>query len=371
MSLISFLKYNEFPYMIMSPDEGDAGAGGGDAGGDPAGGADNGGEGQGAGEGEGDAGAGGDAGDKDPAGGDKGTEGDPKAVDKNNPQDKQGDPKAVDKKDGGKGKDAGKPTLWDEKWREAYAGEDSAKLNMLKRFSSPKDVIDALISAQQKIRSGEAKQPLAKDATPEQIAAFRKENGIPENPEGYLEKLPDGVTLGDEDKEGAAAFLKEAHESNLPPAVVSMALKAYVERQQAFTEQRQQADIAQREECINLLRDAYGPEYQANINIMNNFVKSTFPEDRQDAILSARLGDGTAMFNDPAVLQAFVKIARDVNPVGIPMPGQGFDRVESVNARIKEIETMMSKDPNSYYKNEAIQKEARDLYAARERFGSK
>lgn len=365
---MNFLKFGHLPFLMYPDDGGQGSGGGGDGGGSGQGdqgqggqGSGDGGQGQGSGQGQGQGNDGGQG-----SGGGDGGQGQGQGQGSGQGDQGQGQGKGADDK--GQGKDD--KGMWGANWRESYAGEDPAKLNLLKRFASPKDALDALFAAQQKIRSGEIKQPLPKDAKPEQVAAWRKENGIPEKAEGYLEGLPEGLVLGDEDKKGAEAFLKSAHDMNLPPDVVNMALKAYVDRQEAFTLQQQEKDNGQRETCINDLRNEYGPEYSTNVNAMHNFVKAAFPEDIQENLLGARLGDGTALFNSPDFIKAFVKIARDMNPTGIPTPGTGFDKLDSVETRIGELEKKMRENRSEWFKDTKSQEELRRLYDARERFKS-
>ena len=70
-------------------------------------------------------------------------------------------------------------------WRTRLAGGDEKELKRLSRFASEADVYKAYRELEKKKSSGELKQALSKDATPEQIAEWRKENGIPETPDKY------------------------------------------------------------------------------------------------------------------------------------------------------------------------------------------
>src|SRR5687767_4172297 len=74
---------------------------------------------------------------------------------------------------------------WPENWRNLYAGEDGKKLARLERFTDPVKAFDALIEAQNKIRSGELAKPLPPNANEQERAEWRQANGIPEKPEGY------------------------------------------------------------------------------------------------------------------------------------------------------------------------------------------
>ena len=82
------------------------------------------------------------------------------------------------------------------------------KLKKLGRYASPQAALDALFNAQARISSGELKAPLKEDATPEEKAAWRAENNIPETPDKYELKLSDGLIVGDADKPLVDDFLK-------------------------------------------------------------------------------------------------------------------------------------------------------------------
>jgi hypothetical protein len=70
-------------------------------------------------------------------------------------------------------------------------------------------VADAHLSLQQQLSSGEYVKRLPKDAKPEQVAEWRKNNGIPESPEKYDFNLPDGLVMGEADLNVARKFLKK------------------------------------------------------------------------------------------------------------------------------------------------------------------
>lgn len=370
MKIFDFLRYQ---IMLMKPDEGDAGGAsggdGGDSGAGDAGGDDGAGDAGADKGGAGDAGAGGDKSGQDGAGDKAGADktgaagaGDDKAGDKSK-DGKDGKPadKKADAKDDTKGK-------WSPTWREDWAAGDPKKLAELKRYNSPKEVSDALVAAKEKIRTMTGSEPLPKNATPEQIKEYREKNGIPETPEKYLEALPDGLVLGEEDKKGAEPYLKEMHDMNVPPAIVAKGLAAYQARQAAQTQLIEQQDVEQRESAINELREEWGPDYQANINAMHNMLKSQFPAEIQEELLNARLGNGRALLNDSQIIRALSKIGREIDPTGTPTPGTGFDKIETIESQIKDYEGRMSKDRTAWFKDTKSQEHLRQLYDARERY---
>ena len=113
-----------------------------------------------------------------PAGGDQGRQGS---------GDEGGDQGSRSLAQGG-GEERPDPTptaKWPDDWREQLAAGDEGLLKQLKRYASPANYAKAGFEAQQRLRAGQAKEPLPENPTPEQITAWRKDNGIPEAPDGY------------------------------------------------------------------------------------------------------------------------------------------------------------------------------------------
>lgn len=264
----------------------------------------------------------------------------------------------------------GAGAAWDASWRESYAGTDEKKLNQLKRYDSPRAVLDALFNAQQKISSGELKAPLPKDPTPEQLAAYRKDNGIPEKADAYFANLPDGVKLTDSDKEMLKPYADLMHKHNLSPQAASEFLGIRAKMLDDLIANQAQNDQTLRAQVEESLRAEWGSEYRANINNIRTMLQGA-PEDVREAILSARTSDGRALFNHPATTQYFAQLARQLNPFGTIVGADGGALTgKGADARIAEINGMMGKSDSAYWKgpqSAAIQKEYRDLLTARER----
>lgn len=249
--------------------------------------------------------------------------------------------------------------------RTEIAGGDDKILKRLERYSSPKDVAEALIAAQNKIASGTGKTALPADATPEQLKDWRMENGIPETPDGYQVKLPDGLIVGAADKPMVDGFLKTAHDSNMAPAQVDQALGWYFKQQEQAMEALQAKDAAGREQGIEALRTEWGSEYKLNLGIVDGLL-NTAPKGVKDALLGGRLADGTPLGNNPDVLRWLATMGREINPVATVTGQTGIAAGQAIAGRKAEIETMMrDRSSTSPYwhgtQSEAIQKEYRDL----------
>lgn len=257
------------------------------------------------------------------------------------------------------------PEGWGADWRQKYAGEDEKLLKRLERYASPKAVVDALLEAQTKISKGEFAKPLPADATPEQVAAWREANGIPAKADGYFDKLPDGLVLGDEDKKIFGEFAERMHAQNVPPAVMHEVVKWYNEFSEAQMAARADLEVQTRDATAEALREEWGADYKTNLNLAMNLVSSA-PSGVKDRLLSARLGDGTPLLNDPAMMNWLVAQARELNPVVTLVPNSQ-NPSQGIEAEIQQIETTMRTNRAAYNRDVQMQTRYRQLLEARQK----
>lgn len=260
-----------------------------------------------------------------------------------------------------------KAGTWPDDWREQYAKDDEKTLKRLQRYASPQAALDAMIAAQDKIRSGVLKSALPENATPEQLKMWREENGIPESPEQYDTGLPDGQTINEHDKALVDGFLKASHDSNMSPAQVKQSLAWY------FTEQQRQIDaVAERDaqakrSAEDELRGEWGGEYRQNINLINGLL-DTAPVGVRENFMGARLADGSILENNPQVLRYLTGLAREINPVATVVPGAGVNTASAIDNEIAALEGRMKNDRPAYFKDNKAQARYRELITARDRF---
>lgn len=276
-----------------------------------------------------------------------GAEGNNPAPELNTPDPSGGADPAVDPTEGTQ--DPEPKGDWPENWRELYANGDEKVLKQLGRYASPKAALDALFAAQQKIRSGELKTVLKPDASPEEIAAWRADNGIPESPDKYELNLPGGLIVGEADKPIVDNFLKQAHEANMHPDQVNKVLGWYMEQQEQAQAQLAERDEQTRRECEDDLRKEFGPEYRRNLAVANELLSGA-PEGVKDALLSARAADGTPLGNDPNLIRWLVGLAREINPIGTVVPGSGGNAIQAVQNELAHLRSMMADHNSEYWK---------------------
>jgi len=261
------------------------------------------------------------------------------------------------------------PGGWPEDWRDRYAKGDEKLLKQLGRYASPEAALDALFAAQKRISQGDlgVKKP-GKDAKPEELAAYREAMGVPEAPDAYFEKLPNGLVIGDDDKPLFDKFAAMMHEENVPASAMHKVVDWYYKEVIEEGEQaRYNADREARQRTEDELRQEYGPEYRAHINGIQNLLNS-LPDGAGEILASAQTADGISLFNNPAVVRAMVHLVNEINPTAAVIPGG--TNMQGIEDRLNQLAEMQRTDPKKYFSDE-IQAEELRLMQAKEKLQSR
>ena len=254
-------------------------------------------------------------------------------------------------------------------WRDPYAMDADGKVDdkfkaTLQRFSTPADAGMAFREAQQTISAGKQHQPLAADANEDDVKAYREANGIPLESKGYMENLPDGLILGDDDKEIFASFADKLHEKNARPEIAHAALERYNGFAEEAQDARGQLDSDQSAEATSELRTAWGGDYRANINMVEAFLETTFGSEAKTQLLDGRFKDGRAFMNDPAIMQGIAEVQRRLDPLTRHDPSI-TDPLQTVEDEISELEKFQKDHRTEYFADEKKQARLNQLYQMR------
>lgn len=249
-------------------------------------------------------------------------------------------------------------------WRGVIAGDDLKFKSTLERYADPQAFGNAHREAVQKIRSGQLLPTIPENATDEQIKEFRTQNNIPLEVDGYLDNLPDGMVVGEEDKDLLMDFLGVAQEANVPadfgPKVVEWVNNFNENQQKAIVE----LDTQQQREATQALNEAWGKDFTQNMNLIESTLSTYFGERAAEQMMNGRYGDGTGFYNDPDVMRGFANMARALNDVA-PLVAQDPQAMHSLDAQIEELENYMKNERSKYMKDEKAQTELRELYEKR------
>jgi len=223
--------------------------------------------------------------------------------------------------EGGRQPNAEKST-WPEDWRTQIAGTDEGLNKRLSRYSSPKDVANALLSVQNRISSGELRSTLPKNATEDQVKAWRAENGIPEAPDKYDLKLADGLVVGADDKPLIDKLMVSMHKVNAPAGIASEVVNFYYQTKQEEEAARQTKDAEAARAASDALHAEWGAEFRPNMNMIDGLL-DTAPAGVKDLLKFGRLSDGTPIMAHPDAIRWLNNMAREINPVTTVVPNAG------------------------------------------------
>ena len=224
---------------------------------------------------------------------------------------------------------------WPTDWRETVSKGDAKKLAQLQRYASPEAGIQALFAAQERIRSGELKPVLGKNATAEELAEWRTAHGIPEAPDKY--DLKD-VKIDDSDKPMLAEILKAAHGTNQTPEQVAATVKTWNQIKQAAFENQAIQDKESATKAEDTLRSEWGPEFRRNMNLISGLLDMSGSQTVKETFLASRMPDGTAIGNSPEMLKLLVGLALINNPTGVVVPGGGASTGEGIRETLTKLQ---------------------------------
>jgi hypothetical protein len=256
-------------------------------------------------------------------------------------------------------------------WRLRIAGDDRDFARQLERYATEADFGRAHVSLRSKLSSGEYRHAPGKDATPEDLAAWRADMGLPSSADDYMADLalPDGTVLGEADRAIMLKFAGAAFDGNIDkPAFARMASR-YYELQDEARAAREASDAEFQEQAEEVLREAWkGPEFKRNKNAIENML-TKWPEGLAENFLAGRMADGSRIGDNPVLAQVLAKIAGAIEPGRTLVPDGFSPASQGLAQRIASIEALMGDRHSEYWKGPkagAMQEEYRSLVATRD-----
>jgi len=252
-------------------------------------------------------------------------------------------------------------------WRDGIAGDDTKFRSTLDRFADAPAFGTAFRDGQQKIRSCQLRPELADDADEGQIKQFRETNGIPLEAAGYLEDLPDGLIVGEDDKELMTGFMDVLHGVNAPPKIAQAAIKWYNDFEESQQDAIATLDNEQLVEVTDALRDpeeGWGKDYRTNMNLVKSLLSGYMGKEASEQLTNGRYQDGRGFFNDVNVMKGLATLARKVNDVS-PLIADDPKKMAGLHDRIAELEKYQKENRTKYFADEKAQAELLGLYEVR------
>ncbi len=253
---------------------------------------------------------------------------------------------------------------WPGDWRDKVAAGDQKEQERLARFASPADLYKQNRELEKKLSSGGLKPVLAKDATPEDVAAYRKAHGIPEAADKY--DLSD-VKVPEHDKEFMDGILKAAHDAHQTPAQIKPVIKAFFDLAAKSKEKMAELDSQVGKAAEDELRNEWGQDYRRHTNLINGLMDLTGDPKLNEALMNGRLADGTLVKHSVPMQKFLLQLALINNPAGVVVPSHNGNPMQGLDDEIGKIEKTMRTDRKTYDRDTKMQERLRELYGAREK----
>lgn len=246
-------------------------------------------------------------------------------------------------------------------WREIMANGDDKKLAYLKRFKSHDTFLNAQLAQNQRARESTKAPTLPDNATPEQVAAYRKATGIPENAADYGLAFPEGFEAQDADNDLMGEFGTFMHENNVPPGAAQRALEWYSDYIDQDRQTKNARAVQQHQEASDQLALDWGKDFDGNTNAVKKYLNDMLGEDQANAFRALQLPDGSLLGNNIDMMKLLVTPAVDNAGPNFIYSSDTAETAKTLQERKDELQGMRLTDPTKW-KSDDVQKELHELY---------
>jgi hypothetical protein len=165
-------------------------------------------------------------------------------------------------------------------------------------------------------------RPIGPDSKPEEVSAYRKALGVPDKPEGYTFKLPEGTPEDVLSPEELKTVLALAHKYNASPALVQELINyeanTVLEARKSI-QAEQETEIKTTQEWMV---KEWGDKVEQNLAYADKFT-DTFGGEALRKCLNMTKVEGKTIGNMPELISAFSKAGKLLSESGVSMEGTG------------------------------------------------
>lgn len=203
-------------------------------------------------------------------------------------------------------------------WRAMLAGEDTKFVETLARYQTPQDFAKAFQEQRSALSKRAEPARLAENATPEQVAEWRRNIGLPEVKgdkaeefmAAYKIEFPKGYEASEVEKGLISDFAKQAYEKGWNTGEVKGAVDFFLQQQAAMTQAINRAAVDNQRKWQMELREELGPrEYEAQQAAAEAWLQEKFDGDTLQNFLHAQLPGGGYLGDHPAFFKLVSQLA--------------------------------------------------------------
>jgi hypothetical protein len=202
---------------------------------------------------------------------------------------------------------APEPAFW-----EGFTDKSLAQSNSVTRWKSVEEMAKGYVNLEQRFGvPPERRIDLPEDMTkPEAMREVFTKLGLPEKPEGYGFKLPEGAS--EQDNAMLGKYVEAAHKAGVPTSQAKQMLDWWVEQNAAAQTAAAEALTARKTEGETQLKTAFGGAYEARMREAKNLLGRYDPEGK-----TGLTADNLTTF--PAWTQMLIRMSdRMQEPGGLP-----------------------------------------------------
>jgi len=219
----------------------------------------------------------------------------------------------------------------------------------IKLFKDPGALAKSYLSAQKMIGGPKIPVPDPKTATEDEWKAVYSKLGLPESPDKYEVKLPEGVQADENFMKG---FKELAHKSGILPRQAQPLVEWFTQEASRVMAAEAQAKAAQAKQGIEGLKTEWGAAYDTKIKQANAALSETLGDlapDFKKFLNESGLGD------HPTLIKAFAKMGENLKEDDLKGDGDGRLGAMTPAEAQSKINEIMSNPKHPY----------NDKYAAR------
>lgn len=242
------------------------------------------------------------------------------------------------------------------KWTDGLS--DADRKDYAKRFKGTDDLLDAAMTMRKDL-STRIKVP-GKDASPEDVAAYRKALGADPDPANYKAPMPEGYQLGEVETALLGAMQKSAADQGLPTATFAEFTKTYFEMDKAVREKAAQEVADFQRDSTAALKKEFGADFDKLVRGAELFVNQRLNVPEFTELLNDPVqwkGVTIELRSHPAVVKMLAQIGQRTAEDGVI----GYSTPEEKSSVQRQISDLEAKYPLGQ-RNKAQDAEIRGLY---------
>lgn len=255
--------------------------------------------------------------------------------------------------------DAGGQDQQQADWRASIEDADLRKL--AERYESPTAITKAVSDMRGELST--RIKPLGDDPSDEDLAAYRKQTGVPDTPEDYVFAMPEGQEATETDKAFQGEMAKALHSANVSAAQAEILTAAFNTYSVQMAEAQETAAIDAAAKAKETLDNEFGADKDRNYEYGRRAAKE-FGGDEFVGWLEATKVDGMAAGDHPMIVRLLAAVGLRAGEGAIEIdltPAAKATLDEQIAAKRKEVDEALARGDHA--RAQQLDAEERALHA--------